>query len=52
MSDITAQLQKDIENLDLGRYYKERICMWQVSKDLRGEFVVADQERQQCAKPD
>jgi hypothetical protein len=52
MSSITDELQKDIENLDLATYYKERICMWQVSKDLRGELRVADQERQQCSKPD
>jgi hypothetical protein len=52
MSSITDELRKDIENLDPGTYYKERICMWQVSKDLRGEFQVANQERQQCGKPD
>ena len=31
MSDITAHLKMDIESLVLGRYYTERICMWQVS---------------------
>jgi hypothetical protein len=52
MSSITDELQKDVEILDVATYYKERICMWQVSKDLRGELRVADQERQQCSKPD
>jgi hypothetical protein len=51
MSEITEQLHKEIETLDLGHSYKERICMWAVSKDLKGEFVVADQEEQKCRRP-
>ena len=51
MSKITEQLHKEIEALDLGHSYKERICMWAVSKDLKGEFVVVDQEEQKCRRP-
>jgi hypothetical protein len=52
MSTITEQLRKEIEKLDLGAYYKERICMWAVSKDLRGDFYGADRDRQECHEPD
>jgi hypothetical protein len=51
MSEITEQLHKEIETLDLGQRYKERICMWAVSKDLKGEFAVAEQEEQKCRRP-
>jgi len=51
MSEITEQLHKEIETLDLGQWYKERICMWAVSKDLKGEFVVGEQGEQKCARP-
>jgi hypothetical protein len=46
MSDITDQLRKDVERVDVGRFYREPICMWPVSKDLHGAFTVADQEQQ------
>ena len=52
MSHIGQHLRKEIESRDLGGYYQERICIWPVSKDLRGELGVADQERQQCSKSD
>jgi hypothetical protein len=51
MSEITEQLRKEIERLDLAPSYKERICMQAVSKDLTGEFFDEKQERQTCAKP-
>jgi hypothetical protein len=50
VSHIGQHLRKEIESRDLGGYYQERICIWPVSKDLRGELGVADQERQQCSK--
>jgi hypothetical protein len=51
MSEITERLHKEIETLDIGYPFKERICMWAVSKDLRGEFHVADQDEQRCKRP-
>jgi hypothetical protein len=51
MSVITEQLQGEIENLDLTPYYDERICLWEVSKDLRGEFVDTRTEDQKCQHP-
>lgn len=51
MSDITDDILKGIKSLDPGRFYKERICMWRVSKDWRGEFRVGDRDRQECQKP-
>lgn len=52
MSHIVQHLKKEIESRDLGGHYQERICIWPVSKDLRGELDVADQERQQCSTSD
>jgi hypothetical protein len=52
VSHIGQHLKKEIESRDLGGYYQERICIWPVSKDLRGELDVADQERQQCSRSD
>jgi hypothetical protein len=52
VSRIKQHLKKEIASRDLGGYYQERICIWPVSKDLRGEFDVADQERQRCSTPD
>ena len=52
MSEITKNLQKYIESLDLSKYYKEQICMHPVSKDLKGRFEVREQKRHQCKKPD
>lgn len=51
MSEITEQLFKEIETLDLAPSYKERICMGAVSKDLRGSFFVDTQEEQKCRRP-
>jgi len=51
MSEITEQLHNEIEALDLGPPYEEPICMQPVSKDLRGEFSVERQEKQECEKP-
>jgi hypothetical protein len=51
MSEITEQLHKEIEALDLEPSYKERICMQAVSKDLRGDFSVERQEEQTCKEP-
>jgi hypothetical protein len=51
MSKITEQLLTEIETLDLEYPYRERICMWAVSKDLRGQFVVVEQEEQECKSP-
>jgi hypothetical protein len=51
MSEITEQLQKEIEALDLDRLYEERICMKAVSKDLKGQFFVKEQEVQDCRRP-
>ena len=52
MSEITEALLKEIKNLDLKRYYKEPICMIPVSKNFRGEFDLADRDRQQCKHPE
>jgi hypothetical protein len=52
VSHISQHLKSEIESRDLGGYYQERICIWPISKDLRGELGVADQERQQCSKSD
>jgi len=52
MSEITEQLQNEIETLDLEPSYEERICMQRVSKDLTGEFFVGTQEQQRCEKPE
>jgi hypothetical protein len=52
VSHISQHLKTEIESRELGGYYQERICIWPVSKDLRGELGVADQERQQCSKSD
>jgi hypothetical protein len=52
MSEITEQLFNEIEALDLQPSYEERICMQAVSKDLRGDFVAAEQEEQRCKKPE
>jgi hypothetical protein len=52
MSTITEELQKEIETLDLTPWYAERICMWAVSKDLRGEFADTKWEDQECRRPD
>jgi hypothetical protein len=51
MSEITQQLQKEIETLDSKLSYEEKICMWAVSKDLRGEFTDAESENQECRRP-
>ena len=51
MSEITEALLKEIKKLDLERYYKEPICMLPVSKNFRGEFDLADRDRQRCEKP-
>jgi hypothetical protein len=51
MSEVTEQLHEEIEALDLGRPYKEPICMKAVSKDLRGQFFVKEQEVQECKRP-
>jgi len=52
VSHISQYLKTEIESRELGGYYQERICIWPISKDLRGELGVADQERQQCSKSD
>jgi len=51
MSEITEQLQNEIEALDLGPPFEERICMWAVSKDLAGQFFVKEQDVQECESP-
>lgn len=51
MSEITEQLQNEIEALDLQPSYEEPICMQAVSKDLRGDFYVQEQETLECAEP-
>jgi hypothetical protein len=48
---MNEQLHKEIETLDLGRPYEERMCMQVVSKDLRGQFYVKEQEMQECKSP-
>ncbi len=52
MSAITDALLKEIKKLDLGPYFKERICMLPVSKNLRGEFEQIDTDLQKCKRPD
>ena len=51
MSAITDALLKDIKSLDLGPYYKEKICMLPVSKNLRGEIDLSDRDLQKCRRP-
>jgi hypothetical protein len=50
MSNITEQLRKEIETFELEPSYVERICMWVVSKDLRGEFTFTNLEDQECRR--
>ena len=51
MSQITEQLRKEIDTLDLEYVYEEKVCMVKVSKDLSGSFTVIRQEWQECAAP-
>jgi hypothetical protein len=51
MSEVTDALLKEIENLDPGTYYKEPVCLWPVSKELRGEFSIRDQHVHKCNEP-
>lgn len=51
MSKITEALLEQIKKLNLEAYYKEPICMVPVSKNLRGEFDLADRDLQKCKLP-
>lgn len=51
MSDITDALLREIEQLDVGTFFKEPVCLWSVSKDFRGEFRVRQEDLQACREP-
>jgi hypothetical protein len=51
MSTITDRLLEEIKALDLEPLYNERVCMWEISKDLEGKFSVSNQEEQVCGAP-
>ncbi len=52
MSDVTDHLHDEIKRLKLKKFYKERICMKPISKNIKGEFDIVDRERQHCDEPD
>ena len=51
MIEITEQLHEEVVALDLGFLYEEQVCTWEVSKCLRGNFTVNEQEEQECGDP-
>jgi hypothetical protein len=51
MNEITERLREEISALDLGLLYEERVCMWEVSKYLQGNFTIGEREERECGDP-